>query len=273
METKLNAKMKGQQTRCIDCHMPGTANTGGIAGDFGRMIKTPPYANAQEEENNAYWQGPLEVPCVRCAVEDQRGGRRRAAGPGDADSLHRRLRDVPRRERVAVQVRRVPGNLSARNRRVTVTAMLLALLVSTVAVPQPGAAGSGVTYVVFVCEHGAAKSLIAAAYFNKLAAERGLTARATFRGVDPQDALSMGAVAGLKDDGVAIPFMLPDGNRRGRRGGGHAHLRDWLHAAGESRGAVRARRASWDDVPDDRGYRPMRDAIVRHVRELLDTLR
>jgi hypothetical protein len=60
METKLNAKMKGRQTRCIDCHMPGTANTGGIAGDFGRMIKTPPYANALEEENNVYWQGPLK---------------------------------------------------------------------------------------------------------------------------------------------------------------------------------------------------------------------
>ena len=59
METKLNSKMKGQQTRCIDCHMPGTANTGGVAGDFGRMIKLPPYANALEEENSAYWQGPL----------------------------------------------------------------------------------------------------------------------------------------------------------------------------------------------------------------------
>jgi hypothetical protein len=59
MDTKLNAKMKGQLTRCIDCHMPGTANTGGVAGDFGRMIKTPPYSNALDEENNAYWQGPL----------------------------------------------------------------------------------------------------------------------------------------------------------------------------------------------------------------------
>jgi len=60
METKLNAKMKGQLTRCIDCHMPGTANTGGVAGDYGRMIRIPPYANAQEEENNAYWEGPLK---------------------------------------------------------------------------------------------------------------------------------------------------------------------------------------------------------------------
>jgi len=60
MERRLNAKMKGELTRCIDCHMPGTANTGGIAGDFGRMIKVPPYANALDEENNAYWQGPLK---------------------------------------------------------------------------------------------------------------------------------------------------------------------------------------------------------------------
>jgi predicted CXXCH cytochrome family protein len=60
MDRKLNARMKGEQTRCIDCHMPGTANTGGVAGDLGRMIKTPPYANALEEENNAYWQGSLK---------------------------------------------------------------------------------------------------------------------------------------------------------------------------------------------------------------------
>jgi predicted CXXCH cytochrome family protein len=60
METKLNARMKGLQTRCIDCHMPGTSNTGGIAGDYGRLIKTPPYTNAQEEENNAYWEGSIK---------------------------------------------------------------------------------------------------------------------------------------------------------------------------------------------------------------------
>lgn len=60
MDAKLNARMKGQLTRCIDCHMPGTANTGGIAGEFGRMVRTPPYATAQEEEANAYWQSPLK---------------------------------------------------------------------------------------------------------------------------------------------------------------------------------------------------------------------
>lgn len=60
MDNKLNAKMKGRQTRCIDCHMPGTAITGGIAGEFGRMIKVPPYASTQDEERSSYWQGPLK---------------------------------------------------------------------------------------------------------------------------------------------------------------------------------------------------------------------
>src|SRR5215212_2476175 len=63
--------------------------------------------------------------------------------------------------------------------------------------------------VVFVCEHGAAKSVVATAYFNKLAAERGLPFRATFRGTTPQDDLSVRAVEGLKADGVAVPSGKP----------------------------------------------------------------
>jgi predicted CXXCH cytochrome family protein len=59
METKLGATMKGEVTRCIDCHMPGTAIVGGIAGDYGRMIRTPPYQDEQDEESNAYWEGPI----------------------------------------------------------------------------------------------------------------------------------------------------------------------------------------------------------------------
>lgn len=59
MQQKAGATMKGEMTRCIDCHMTGTANTGGIAGDYGRMLETPPYANEREEETNTYWQSPM----------------------------------------------------------------------------------------------------------------------------------------------------------------------------------------------------------------------
>ena len=143
---------------------------------------------------------------------------------------------------------------------------MLAALVSW----QP-ASPSPAPQVVFVCEHGAAKSLIATAYFNKLAAERGLPLRATFRGVDPQDALSVRAVAGLKADGLAIPDGRPTAiGASDVTGATHIFaIGCTLPKAATSSGKA----ASWDDVPDDQGYEPMRDAIVRHVRVLLDTMR
>lgn len=44
--------------------------------------------------------------------------------------------------------------------------------------------------VVFVCPHGAAKSVLAGSYFNRFAAELGLGIRATARGTEPDDAIS-----------------------------------------------------------------------------------
>src|SRR5207248_1223915 len=63
--------------------------------------------------------------------------------------------------------------------------------------------------VVFVCEHGAARSVIAAAWFNRLAAERHLPYVAIARGVAPQDALSTATVAGLRKDGISFPNEKP----------------------------------------------------------------
>jgi protein-tyrosine-phosphatase len=124
--------------------------------------------------------------------------------------------------------------------------------------------------VVFVCEHGAAKSVVATAYFNKLAAERGLPFRATFRGTSPQDNLSVRAVEGLKADGVVVPSGKPAAIS-------DTDVVDATHifAIGCTlpEKAVRSGKAAdWSDVPDDQGYGPMRDAIVRHVKALLDEL-
>jgi arsenate reductase (thioredoxin) len=63
--------------------------------------------------------------------------------------------------------------------------------------------------IVFVCEHGAAKSIIAAAYFNKLAGEMSLNLRATARGTNPDQALSPQAVTGLHEDGLAPSESVP----------------------------------------------------------------
>jgi arsenate reductase (thioredoxin) len=146
---------------------------------------------------------------------------------------------------------------------------IAALAISFLAFQLPPASASPT--VVFVCEHGAAKSLIATAYFNKLAAERGLAARATFRGVDPQDALSVRAVAGLKEDGL----LVPDG-RPTAIAATDVTAATHIFAIGcalPASATQSGKASSWDDVPDDQGYGPMRDAIVRHVRALIDTLR
>jgi hypothetical protein len=114
--------------------------------------------------------------------------------------------------------------------------------------------------------HGAAKSVIATAYFHKLP-QRMPPFRATFRGTSPQDDLSVRAVEGLKADGVAVPTGKPAAITG-------ADLADATHifAIGctlpdAARRSGKA--ADWSDVPDDQGYGPC-DAIVRHVKQLLD---
>jgi len=112
--------------------------------------------------------------------------------------------------------------------------------------------------------------VIATAYFNKLAAERNLPYRATFRGTSPQDELSVRAVEGLKADGVAIPSGKPTAiSDADVKGATHIFaigctLPDAARRSGKS--------ADWSDVPDDKGYGPMRDAIVGHVKQLLNEL-
>ena len=66
-------------------------------------------------------------------------------------------------------------------------------------------AQSGSQAVLFVCEHGAAKSVVAAAHFNKLAAERGLPFRAIARGTAPDPTIPGRIAEGLENEGLRVP--------------------------------------------------------------------
>jgi len=142
------------------------------------------------------------------------------------------------------------------------------LLALILALPQ--AAGSTDSTVVFVCEHGAAKSVIATAYFNKIAAERGLKARATYRGVNPQADLSVNAMKGLREDGLSVVEQKP--SLVSQADVDAATVMFAIGCTLPSNATASGKAASWDDVPDDQGYGPMRDAIKRHVEELVDRL-
>jgi protein-tyrosine-phosphatase len=145
---------------------------------------------------------------------------------------------------------------------------LLAALSIGAAAQTKGTAGE--PRVIFVCEHGAAKSVIAAAYFNKIAAERGLPDRATYRGASPQAELSVSALKGLKEDGMTLPSDKPSPITPA-----DVSAATHVFAIGctlPSHAASSGKADSWDDVPDDRGYGAQRDAIKKHVERLIDQL-
>jgi len=147
------------------------------------------------------------------------------------------------------------------------TALSLVIVVTALVTAS---AQSGDEEIVFVCEHGAAKSVIATAYFNKLAAERGLPDRAIYRGANPQADLSVSALKGLREDGLAVPSAKPSPITPG-----DVTKATHIFAIGCSlpaHAAASGKAESWDDVPEDQGYAAQRDAIKRHVERLLDQI-
>ena len=88
-------------------------------------------------------------------------------------------------------------------------AVMVVLIVAAAADSAAQAGASGKPTVLFMCPHGAAKSVMASAYFQKLAKERGLNVRVDAAGTDPEPELSKGVVARLQRDGVAIPVDKP----------------------------------------------------------------
>jgi arsenate reductase (thioredoxin) len=91
--------------------------------------------------------------------------------------------------------------------------MVLLIALSSFASPGQGRKAvktpAPVKTILFVCEHGAARSTIAAAYFNKIAMEKGLKYNAVFRATNPDTALTQATKKGLMEDGFEIRNLKP----------------------------------------------------------------
>ena len=149
-------------------------------------------------------------------------------------------------------------------------AVLLACLGVAVAAAAQAPPSAASPKIVFVCEHGAAKSVIATAYFNKIAAERGLPDRAIYRGANPQAELSVSALKGLKEDGLTLPSDKPSPITNA-----DVSAATHIFAIGctlPTHAASSGKAESWADVPEDQGYAAQRDAIKKHVERLIDQL-
>ena len=122
--------------------------------------------------------------------------------------------------------------------------------------------------VLFVCLHGAAKSVVGAAHFRRLAAARGLAIGAVAAGTEPDQELATAAVKGLAGDGLAPtparprPITLYDLDTATR-----------VISFGCEVVPARGQRVEQWEVPAvSDGYTAARDRIVANVERLVTEL-
>jgi arsenate reductase (thioredoxin) len=124
--------------------------------------------------------------------------------------------------------------------------------------------------VVFVCQRGAAKSVMAAALFNERASARKLPFRAEARGVVPDPAMMPEAVEGLRADGLTAAQKAPVGvAREDVERAAVVVAFDPIPADIAADSPIQ----KWDGVPHVRaGYAAARDAMLPRIDALLDDL-
>lgn len=130
-----------------------------------------------------------------------------------------------------------------------------------------------VAQVLFVCEHGNVKSLMAALYFNQLALERGLAFRAISRGSAPDSTTVPPAIIeGLRDDGFDVSAFHPAivgmsdvaASRRVITITTSPPFAEPVHGV---------ELEQWNDVPPASvNYGAARDSLKAHVRRLIEQL-
>ena len=122
--------------------------------------------------------------------------------------------------------------------------------------------------VLFVCLHGAGKSVVGAAHFRRLAAARGLAIDAVAAGIEPDAELAPGAVKGLAADGLRPspgrprPVTLYD----------RQHSIRVVSFGCDVAPAPGRRVDRWDVPAVSDGYAAARDRIVANVEQLVSEL-
>jgi protein-tyrosine-phosphatase len=122
--------------------------------------------------------------------------------------------------------------------------------------------------VVFVCLHGAAKSVLAAAHFRRLAAARGLGIGAVAAGTEPDPELAPGTVKGLSAEGLTAaparprPVTLYDFDS----------ARRVVSFGCDVATGTAGRIEQWEVPAVSDGYTAARDQIVARVERLVDAL-
>jgi protein-tyrosine-phosphatase len=122
-----------------------------------------------------------------------------------------------------------------------------------------------------MCPHGAAKSVLASAYFQRLAKERGLNVRVESAGTEPDATVSPAVADHLKGQGYSIPIAKPR-----KVAAQEFASADVVISIGCDLAALpqpRGRLVRWDDVPaPSDGFTAADQAIRKRVTDLVEEL-
>jgi arsenate reductase len=125
--------------------------------------------------------------------------------------------------------------------------------------------------VLFMCPHGAGKSVLAAAYFLRLAKERGLNVRVDAAGTEPDPAVGPAVASHLTKNGYTVPVTKP--RRVTPADLAKADVAVSLGCDLRGLPPPRGTLLKWDDVPGPGEDLTGADRAIRqHVEALVDEL-
>src|SRR5215475_4660002 len=125
--------------------------------------------------------------------------------------------------------------------------------------------------IIFVCEHGAAKSILSASIFNKLAEERRLNIRAIARGTNPDPEISPKVTAGLLADGLASSESTPKKISKSDLAGARRVI-TFCALPDDYPGSIQVE--NWDSLlPAIDDYGTARDKLTERIDRLLEEVK
>jgi len=128
--------------------------------------------------------------------------------------------------------------------------------------------------VLFVCEHGNVKSLMAASYFNQLAQERGLPFRAVSRGTAlDSTTVPLAIIQGLRGDGFDVSSFHPLAVKASDVSASQRVITIGATLPSDAQAVAHPKTEQWNDVPPASvDYGSARDSLKRHIKKLVEQL-
>jgi len=128
--------------------------------------------------------------------------------------------------------------------------------------------------VLFVCEHGNVKSLMAVSYFNQLAQERRLPVRAVSRGTAPDSTtVPPPIIQGLRGDDFDVSSFHPSAVRPSDISASQRVIMIGTDLPTDAQAAAQPKIEQWNDVPPASvDYAAARDSLKGHIKKLVEQL-